>query len=86
MKTVKLLKSHIHAGVSHVAGDELSVTDADATFIVAQGIGEEVKTKKPKPSKPEAASEQKTQQESATESKATESEKPEEGEKNDEQK
>ncbi|MEB3470156.1 hypothetical protein ROV31_06150 [Pasteurella multocida] len=86
MKTVKLLKSHIHAGVSHVAGDELSVTDADAAFIVTQGIGEEVKTKKPKPSKPAATSEQKIPQDSATESEFSESETPEEGEKTDEQK
>ncbi|HDR1062617.1 hypothetical protein ACFGZ0_06260 [Pasteurella multocida] len=46
MKKVKLLKSHIHAGVSHSAGDVLDVTDADAQFITSRGIGEFVKKKK----------------------------------------
>ncbi|MDO4698295.1 MAG: hypothetical protein Q4A60_06440 [Pasteurellaceae bacterium] len=86
MKTVKLLKSHIHAGVSHAAGDELTVSDADATFIVAQGIGEEVKTTVVKASKPPKPNEQKIQPNSATESENPESETLEEGEKTDEQK
>ncbi|HDR0690395.1 TPA: hypothetical protein QBZ75_000880 [Pasteurella multocida] len=46
MKKVKLLKSHIHAGVSHSAGDVLDVTDADAQFITSRGIGELIKKKK----------------------------------------
>ncbi|HHE3720933.1 hypothetical protein ROV65_03345 [Pasteurella multocida] len=46
MKKVRLLKSHIHAGVSHSAGDVLDVTDADAKFITSRGIGEFVKKKK----------------------------------------
>lgn len=59
MKIVKLIKNHIHAGVSHIAGDVITVSDADADFIVKYGAGELVKTQDDKKTK-KAKNEQRT--------------------------
>nr|DAI22398.1 MAG TPA: hypothetical protein [Caudoviricetes sp.] len=44
MKKIKLIRPHIHAGVSYSPGDELLVSDADAIFLVRYQIGVAVKT------------------------------------------
>ncbi|AKO45682.1 DUF7210 family protein [[Haemophilus] ducreyi] len=39
MKEIKLIKTHIHAGVTYSPGDKLQVSDADAAFLIQQQVG-----------------------------------------------
>lgn len=46
IQTIKLKKEHTHDSVKHPEGSEISVHQADAEWLITNGIGDLVKTKK----------------------------------------
>jgi len=66
MRDIRLLKPHTHAGTPHPAGYLLTVDDATADWLVAQGVGDVERfmpaapqdtrrARRPKPSDPHIA-------------------------------